>query len=144
MSTAQTSVKSSGFVKPSIGKIARAGLTAGVIAAVINTVVWFIGNAIDTMSILLPATPIASLIGVAAGGVLYTILSRFTSRANTIFTVIAVIFLILQIFPPIGAMSAPPMAGMPLFNLATVVATEIMHLVAGVLAIVFYTRTSAA
>ena len=144
MSTAQTSVKSSGFVKPSIGKIARAGLTAGLIAAVINTLVWFIGNAIDTLSIPLPMTPISSLIGVAAGGVLYAILSRFTSHANTIFIVIAVIFLILQIFPPIGAMSTPVMPGFPLFNLATVVAAEIMHLVAGVLAIVFYTRTSAA
>jgi hypothetical protein len=143
MPTAQTSVKSSGFIKPSIGKIARAGLTAGAIAAVINTVIWFIGNAVDTMSIPLPATPIASLIGVAAGGVVYAVLSRITSRVNTIFTVIAVIFLILQIFAPIGAMSAP-LPGMPLFNVATVVATEIMHLVAGVLAIVFYTRTNAA
>jgi uncharacterized membrane protein YjjP (DUF1212 family) len=78
---------------------------------------------------------------VLIGGVLYFILSRlFGARTNFVFTIISVIFLVANFFGPISAMSSEAMPGMGLFNLPTVIATEIMHLVAGGLAITRYTK----
>ncbi|MBU6361205.1 MAG: hypothetical protein KGS46_14415 [Chloroflexi bacterium] len=125
----------------SFSTVLKTGFVAGVIAAIANLGVWVIGQIAGGMVVPFIAVPIASLVGVLIGGVLYFILSRlFGARTNFVFTIISVIFLVANFFGPISAMSSEAMPGMGLFNLPTVIATEIMHLVAGGLAITRYTK----
>jgi hypothetical protein len=133
-------IQSSTFVKPTIGQIAKAGAIAAALAAAGNAIVWLIASLIGSMMIPLPITLFVTVLGIAIGGLIYFVLSRITRRANTIFIIVSVLFLIAYAFGPIGAMTNPPMPGMPVFNMATVIAAEVMHIVAGVIAIVFYTR----
>ena len=127
-------------------KIPQAGLIAAVTAAVLNVVIYFIGNAMGGMK--LPLTPVLvavfSILGITIGGVIFALLGRFTKRPITIFTIISIVFLVLYAFAPINAMSSSPMPGMEPFNITTTIATELMHLVAGALAIWSYTTRARA
>lgn len=114
------------------------GLRAGVIAAAINTVVWFAANMVDAMKVPAPAPAIFSLLGVMVGGLIFLALSRFTPKARTIFLIVSIVFLALYAIAPIQAMQAAPMPGGESFNLATMIATQVMHLVAGAAAIWAY------
>lgn len=125
---------------PSVRKIFGTGLRAGLIAAVINVVIWFAANAVDSMKVGLPETIASSLISVMMGGVVYLLLTRFTKNANPTFIVISVVFTALSAGGPIAAMSSAPMPGMELFNTTTMVATEVMHVVAAVAAVRAYTQ----
>lgn len=135
-------IQTSTFVKPTFGQVAKAGAIAAVLAAVGNAIVWLLASLFGGMIIPLPITLFVTVLGIAIGGVIYFVLSRFTRRANIIFIIISVLFLIAYAFGPINAMTTPPMPGMPTFNTATAIAAEVMHIVAGVIAIIFYTRTS--
>jgi hypothetical protein len=125
---------------PNARKIFGTGLRAGLIAAVINVVVWFVANAVDSMKVGLPETIASSLISVILGGVVYLLLTRLTKKVNPIFIVVSVVFTVLSAGGPIAAMSSAPMPGMDLFNTTTMVATELMHVVAAVVAIRAYTQ----
>ena len=116
----------------------KTSATAGGIAAVVNAVIWLIGNFIgDGMAVPVPAVVIFSFVMVVLGGILYFVLSRFLgTRTNLVFIILSVLFLLVNATAPISAMTVSPMPGLiPVFNTATVVATELMHLVAGGLAI---------
>ncbi len=126
------------------GKIPQAIAFAGVGGAIINTIIYFIGNAISEMKAPIIMVPIMSIVLVALGGLVYAILGKLTKRPITIFIVISVVVLVLDAFMPINAMSTPPMPGAPLFNIATVIALELMHLVSGGLAIYAFTRRARA
>lgn len=127
--------------KPSFSAVLKTGLIAGATAAAINTVIWVIGQLTGGMTIPLILVIAFSIIGIVIGGLIYFVLTRFLgNRSNLVFTIISILFLIVYAFAPIGAMSAEPGPGMGVFNLATVIATEIFHLVAGWLAIKRYTN----
>ena len=83
-------------------KIPQAGLIAAVTAAVLNVVIYFIGNAMGGMK--LPLTPVLvavfSILGITIGGVIFALLGRFTKRPITIFTIISIVFLVLYAFAP--------------------------------------------
>jgi hypothetical protein len=134
------SIASSQTQQVAFGKIPQAVLIAGVGGAIINTILWIIGNAVGGMK--LPLLPVAgfSVIGVAIGGVLFWLLGKFTKKPFTIFTIVAVVFLVLYAFAPPSMINAPPAPGMEAFNTTTVVVLEIMHIVSGGLAIWAFTR----
>ncbi len=127
--------------KPSFSTVLKTGLIAGATAAVANAVIWVVGQVIGGMTLPIVLPIAISLIGVLIGGLIYFGLSRFLgARANLVFTIISVLFLIVYAFAPISALSSEPAPGMGVFNMTTLIATEIMHLVAGGLAITRYTK----
>jgi len=135
-----TTVASSQTQQVAFGKIPQAVLIAGVGGAVINAILWFIGNAAGGMK--LPLLPVIgfSVIGAVIGGVLYWLLGKFTKKPITIFAVIAIVFLALYAVAPVSMLGNAPAPGMEPFNLTTVVVLELMHIVSGVLAIGALTR----
>ena len=111
----------------SIGRALRAGLTAGVIAALINAVIYFVTRAIlggplrvDTPfseSVDLIPIILFSIVPALVAGVLYWLLDRFLRNPNPAFLIIAaVVFVVFAINPITAALS--PVTGWAL---------EIMH-----------------
>jgi hypothetical protein len=124
------------FVKPSLGAALKAGAIAGVIASVANLIVLGAGSLLDTMKIPFPAVLIFSILGLIVGSLVYWVLTRVAgARAPRIFMIVSIVFLVLYAFAPVNAMSSPPVPGAEPFNFATMIAAQIMHVVAGVLAI---------
>lgn len=126
------------------GKIPQAIAFAGVVGAVVNIIIYFIFSMFGEVRAPLIMVPIMSILLVAIGGLVYAILGKLTKRPITIFIIVSIVVLVLDAFAPINAMSTPPMAGAPLFNTTTVIATELMHLVSGGLAIYAFTRKARA
>ena len=126
-----------------IGEIWKAGLIGAGIAAIINVVLYLLGRALGSFppTALTPmgrpvdavGTAVFSVLGVLAGAVVYTILTRLmvTARANRWFLIVAVIVLVLMAPSPLAVPGAPA---------SQIVIMEIMHLVAGISAIYFLTR----
>ena len=130
-------------VRRPLGEIWKAGVIGAGVAAIVNIVLYLLGRALGSF----PATAVTpmgrpvdavgaaviSILGVLAGAVVYTILSRLmvTARANRWFLIIAVIVLVLMAPSPLGIPGAPA---------SQIVIMEIMHLVAGISAIYFLTR----
>ena len=126
-----------------IGEIWKAGLIGAGIAAIINVVLYLLGRALGSFpsTALTPmgrpvdavGTAVFSVLGVLAGAVVYTILTRLmdTARANRWFLIIAVVVLVLMAPSPLAVPGAPA---------SQIVIMEIMHLVAGISAIYFLTR----
>ncbi len=111
----------------SFGSAIRAGLTAGVIAALINAVIYFITRAIlggplavdtpFTNSVGLIPIILFSVVAALVAGALYWLLDRFLANPNPAFLVIAaVVFIVFAINPITAALS--PVTGWAL---------EIMH-----------------
>jgi Family of unknown function (DUF6069) len=130
--------------KPSVSlaSLARAAGLAALAGVIGNVLVWLIGEAIDTMIFPLPIVIFISIIGALVGGVVYYVISRFARNPNRIFTIVSIVFLVLYAYAPINAMSNPPSPDFPVFNLATMIAAQIMHIISGVAAIYFYTRAN--
>jgi len=126
------------------GKIAQATAVAGVGSAVANSVVWFIGNAIAGLKVPLAEVLVFSLIGALGGGIVYALLVRFTRKPNTIFIAISAIVLVVYALGPISAAMAPYMQGAEIFDTATVVAAELMHLISAAFVVGFLTRLTPA
>lgn len=126
-----------------LGEIWKAGLIGAGVAAIINAVLYLLGRALGSFpaTALTPmgrpvdvvGTVVVSAVGVLAGAVVYTILTRLmvTARANRWFLIIAIVVLVLMAPSPLGVPGAP---------VSQVVIMEIMHLVAGISAIYFLTR----
>ena len=137
------SIASNQIQQVAFGKIPQAALIAGVGGAIINTILWLMGNAISGMKIPLGPVIAFSIIGAVVGGVLYWLLGKFTKRPITLFTVIAIVFVVLYGILPIMALSNPA-PGLEIFNPTTAVMTELMHIVSGGLAIGAFTRIARA
>ena len=117
-------------------------LTAGAIAAVANLIVYFIAGATNVpLQIASPGSSqlerlqfvpvaLASLIPAFAAAAALLILRRFTPRADTIFQVIAVVFLLVSFSGPLGM----PTDG------ATKFVLSLMHVVAGAIITLGLTR----
>jgi hypothetical protein len=130
--------------KPSVSlaSLARAAGLAALAGVIGNVVVWLIGEAIDTMIFPLLIVIFISIGGALVGGAVYYVISRFARNPNRIFTIVSIVFLVLYAYAPINAMYNPPSPDFPVFNLATMIAAQVMHIVSGVAAIYFYTRVS--
>lgn len=121
-----------------IGKFVQAGLIGGVIAAIINLILYVLGNAINGGPMLvkppgittIQAVPwfmviVQSILPGVIAGALYGLLARFTARPSTIFLVIAAIIFILFFLNPLMAAQ----------NITTIIVLEIMHVVVAALVI---------
>ncbi len=119
----------------SIVSYLQTGLIAGVIAAIGNLLVYFVGRAIGVSFdiIMQPGTPITPLpipaiilfstVPTLGAAVLAWGLNRYVARGNTIFVGIAIVFLLLSLFPDI-TMPDP-------VTMSTRLSLIVMHLVAG-------------
>jgi Family of unknown function (DUF6069) len=121
-------------------------LTAGAIAAVVNLIVYFIAGATNVpLQIAAPGSSqperlsflpvaLASLIPAFAAAAALLILRRFTPRADPVFQVIAIVFLLVSFSGPLGM----PTDG------ATKFVLNLMHVVAGTIITIGLTRPSRA
>ncbi len=112
------------------------GPLSGVVAAVANVIVFVICQSLLSIPFMVPmgspdapptplpifAVVMASIIPALGATVLYALLGRFTSRPTLIFLIIAVVFLVVSFWGPLGL----PIDG------ATQLALNAMHVVAGV------------
>ncbi len=113
-------------------KFIQAGLIGGVLATIINLVLYFLGNAINggpmlvkppgqagTIPLPFFMVIVMSVVPGVLAGVLYGILNRFTARPNAIFLAIAAIIFILMFMNPLIAAQ----------GVTTIVVLEVMHVV---------------
>lgn len=134
-------------------RIWQTGLLAGVVASIVNLIIYAIASAagvsFDFMPAEIPAPPFAiavvfaTLVGVLAGTFLLTLMPRFTARPVTMWRNIAIIALILSFIQPLSLTSGMMPTAAPV-GLSTVLALEIMHIVAGVVAIYLLTTRARA
>ncbi len=100
------------------GAALRAGLTAGVIAAAINAVVYFIARAILGGPLLVVETPVSDNVGLVpillfsivpalVAGAVYWGLDKFLANPNPAFLTIAAIVFVLFLLGPIRAALSP-------------------------------------
>ena len=124
------------LVKPKFVKTVKTGAITGLIASIANLLFFFAVNMFWPLTIPFSVVILNSMLGLMAGSLIYFVLSRFLGpRTNLVFTIVSIAFLCVYAFAPINAMSHELAPGMGLFNIATVVTTEVMHLIAGGLAI---------
>ena len=103
----------------------------------LNLGIWFVAGLVQPLTLPFAPVILNTLLGLILGSTIYFGLSRFLgARTNLVFTVLSVIFLMLYAYAPINAMSQEPAPGMGVFNTATMIATQLMHLVTGGLAVV--------
>ena len=121
-------------------KILPAAILAGLGSTLSNTQVWLAGMALDRVTIGLSEVIIFSLIGVVGGAALYAILSKTARRPLRLFIIITILFIALYTIGPLVAAQAPYMAGVERFNLTTLIATELMHLLSGAWIVGCFTR----
>ncbi len=125
------------------GKLLPVGLASIALAVVANVAFYFLADALGWMSrevqVGNPENPGAITAGPVAiftallcllGLGVYALLGRFTRKPLTIFLWIAVVVLVLQILPTL-TVGAP---------MAMVVALNIMHVIAGVIVVIGFTR----
>lgn len=117
-----------------IGRTLLVGLVAGIVAGIANMIFYFLTRAIFSLPYLVPvgdpsSTPvplplaaivIASVVPALLAAIFYWALGRFTSRATTIFTVVAVLFTLLSLAAPLT---------LPI-DQGTRVALAVMHIIA--------------
>ncbi len=107
----------------------RAGLLAGIVAGVANTVIFFVARAMGAMPqdvgvgpaelpMTLPPIAVLGLVAAVAAVLLFGVLRRRTVRAVPVFLGLAAFVLILAAVPPLMIEGAP---------LGMVVALELMH-----------------
>ncbi|MCE7984794.1 MAG: hypothetical protein DYG89_26780 [Caldilinea sp. CFX5] len=130
--------------KPAIGRIWRNGVTAAVVAAVINAILFYIGVAagdfpadvITPIGQPITVVPVIgmSVLTIVLGTVGYTVLSRITANPNRWFIIATALVFIVMFISPIQLQSAGA-------SLLMVVLLEIMHVVAAGSAIYFLTRS---
>ncbi|MCE7947086.1 MAG: hypothetical protein DYG88_06630 [Chloroflexi bacterium CFX4] len=125
-------------------QIWQVGILAAVVAAVLNVVVYFIASALGANFTFfppeIPAPPFplvvvgTTVIGVLAGTFVYTLMPRFSKRPVSTFRTVAIVVLVLSFAQPLllvtGVFPVPEPIG-----IGTILALEIMHVIAGVLCI---------
>jgi hypothetical protein len=117
--------------------------TAGLVSvasAAGNTAVWFIFRLFGPLMIGVGEVVTGSVVGVVAAAVVLAALARWTRRPRRIFVGTSIAVLVLYSLGPVSAALAPYREGAALFNLVTVLATELMHLVSGLLVLATFPR----
>ena len=126
-------------VESSSPGMGRSIALVGGLGALVNSLIFVVGQNVGGMRIPYPMVPINSLGGAGFGGLIYLALLRYTKQPRGIFVGLSAVFLVLFGLLPFRLMSNPPPGAEP-FNMTTVVALEVMHLVSGALAILLYIR----
>lgn len=120
--------------RPDLRPVLWAAPLAGVLAALVNVLIWWLAR--DAFTGLLVGPPdrrmpfapgaivVLSLAGALGAGMVYALLASFTRRPNAVFTWVALTVLLLSFATPL-TLSAPPVA--------VVVALEAMHVVSAAL-----------
>ena len=120
-------------------KLWQAALVAALLAVIGNLIIFFVSNQLLPSPILIPAQPgatdlvpltavivmIATSIPIVGATILLALLGRWVARPFTVFTVIAIIFLLISFGSPLTL----PVDGM------TKLVLNLMHLMAGVITI---------
>lgn len=119
-------------------------IVAAMASVALNLLVWFAGSRMGEMVIGRSEVALFSVIGAMAGGAVFAALGRWAARPVPRFTLLTVVVLVLYAFGPPSAAYAPYMEGAEVFNMTTVVATEVMHLVSGACAYLALTRGAVA
>ncbi len=125
-----------------ISAFLKAGLFAGLAAAAINALVYFLGRSLGwiTDDVLLPGAEqpltlppviMASLVPALIAAVVAWLVNRFTRRPRQVFTGLAVVLLVLTLVPPF---SLPGASGGMIFALV------LMHVVAAAAIVYFLVR----
>ena len=117
------------------GNALVAGLIGGVIAAIVNVILYFVFQAINGGPLLvtrpgmagpdalpLVAVLLLSLVPGLVAGIIYWVLARFTARPDRWFLIVAALVFIAFFFGPLGAAS----------GIVTILALELMHVGAAV------------
>lgn len=118
------------------GGLLTTGLIAGVVAAVVNTIVYFIAQALGVdfmivmggagtpaMPLAIPAIAIFSIVPGLIAALLAGSLLRFTSNGARIFQIVALVFLLISFIPDL-TMPEPA-------TMATKASLMLMHVIAG-------------
>ena len=126
-----------------LSNLLKAGPLAGIVGAVLNTVVFFIARAAgavndsiiirDGRPLLLVAVIISSIVPAFVAALLLFVLGRFTKAAVTIFTIVSIVFLVVSMMGPFGTPGLP--TGMR-------ITLAVMHIVPAVV-IVYFLRKAA-
>jgi Family of unknown function (DUF6069) len=127
----------------SVSKFIQAGLIGGAIAAILNLILYFIGQALNGGALLVAprgagiAQPIPwfmvivlSIVPGVVAGLLYGVLGRFMDKPTPVFLIIAAIVFIVYFFFPI----------MIVQGTLTIFVLELMHVVVAALVIWFILR----
>lgn len=133
------------------GRVWTTGLIAGIVAGIANLVIYFIASALGVPFNIsppdMPAPPfplmvvIVSILFILIGTFVLTLMPRFTKRPISTWRTVAIVALLLSLLQPLGLLTG--MMGPPP-PISTIISMEIMHIVAGVIAIYFLTtRTHA-
>jgi hypothetical protein len=125
-----------------LGTVAWHAAIVAVVSSVANACVWLVGQSVSRMMIGVSEVVAGSVIGVVGAFVVFAVLAKFAARPRRIFTRIAIAVLVLYALGPISAVIAPYREGAERFNLATVLATEVMHLISGLAVLWVFTRRS--
>mgnify|MGYP005840031027 CR=1 FL=1 len=134
------------------GRIWTTGLIAGVIAGAINFVVYLVASSAGVPFNVAPPDVPAPPFGVAAfalsvisiliGTFVLTLMPRFSQRPISTWRTVAIVALVLSFLQPLVLLSG--MGGMPVSGWDTVIVLEIMHIIAGVIAIYLLTTRARA
>lgn len=126
----------------SFGEAVKAGLIGGIIAAFINSLLFFLGQALNGGVLELTDGPVAelsifmvlmaSIIPGIVAGLIYLVIHRFTVKPRRWFIVLAAVIFILSVFQPISAASNPIVLG----------TLEMMHLGAASAIVLFILRAT--
>jgi hypothetical protein len=133
------------------GRVWTTGLIAGIVAGVANLVIYFIASALGVFFNItppeVPAPPfplivvIISIVFILIGTFVLTLMPRFSKRPISTWRTVAIVALVLSLAQPLMLLTG--MMGPPA-SWNTVISLEIMHIVAGIIAIYFLTtRTHA-
>jgi len=137
-----SSGRESGRARVTLGALARTAAVIAVGTAVANAGVWRIGETLGRMTIGVGEVLVGSAVGVAAGAVALLVASRITKRPKRAFVIASSVVLVLYALGPVSAALAPYREGAELFNVTTVLATELMHLVSGLVIMAAFTRSA--
>jgi hypothetical protein len=123
------------------GNLWRVGLLAIVIAVIANVIVYFVGVQLVTVPPeFLPLTaPIPAIIfttvGMIAATVAFAIVGRFTRQPVRVYTIVAIVALLLSLIPNILMIIDPSSVPFPGANVGNVMVLIVMHFVAAAVAI---------
>jgi hypothetical protein len=110
MSTATATTRSA---QTGFGRLLLVGLAVGLVAAVVNLIIFFVGSALGVPFVALMGAdqPLqelsagmfigASIVPALLGAVFYGLLGRFTKRGTTIFLAVSAVFALLSLGGPL-------------------------------------------
>jgi hypothetical protein len=114
-----------------VGRLAPRAALALVASTLGNALLWGAGSVLGRMSVGIGEVVLFSALAVCAGAVLRVGVDRWAKQPATTFVRVCVGVLVVYALGPLSAAYAPYMEGAETFTVATVVATELMHLVSG-------------